>query len=136
MTESTITTCYVHPTRETSLRCKKCERYICTSCAIHTPTGYMCKECVRERQKVFDTAMWYDYLIGFGVTFVLSIITSILTALVSSFIGFYGLFAAFFIAGGAGALIADIALRAVNKRRSKPLFVSCAAGVAAGALLL
>jgi hypothetical protein len=96
----------------------------------------MCKECVRERQKVFDTAMWYDYLIGFGVTFVLSIIASILTGLVSSFIGFYGLIAAFFIAGGAGAIIADIALRAVNKRRSKPLFISCAAGVASGALLL
>jgi hypothetical protein len=136
MTNTTTTTCYVHPTRETSLRCKKCERYICTSCAIHTPTGYMCKECVRERKKVFDTAMWYDYLIGFGVTFVLSIIASILTVVVSSFIGFYGLVIAFFIAGGAGALIADIALRAVKKRRSKALFISCAAGVAAGALLL
>ena len=137
MTESTTTTCYVHPTRETSLRCKKCERYICTSCAIHTPTGYMCKECVRERQKVFDTAMWYDYLIGFGVTFVLSIIASILAGLVSTFLGLlYGSFAAFFIAGAAGALIADIALRAVKKRRSKALFISCAAGVATGALLL
>jgi hypothetical protein len=136
MTESTTTTCYVHPTRETSLRCKKCERYICTSCAIHTPTGYMCKECVRERQKVFDTAMWYDYLIGFGVTFVLSIIAAILAGLVSTFIGFYGLIAAAAIGGGGGALIADIALRAVRKRRSKALFISCAAGVATGALLL
>jgi hypothetical protein len=137
MTNTMTTTCYVHPTRETSLRCKKCERYICTSCAIHTPTGYMCKECVRERQKVFDTAMWYDYLIGFGVTFVLSIIASILAALASTFLGFlYGSVAAFFIAGAAGALIADIALRAVNKRRSKSLFISCAAGVASGALLL
>jgi hypothetical protein len=96
----------------------------------------MCKDCVRERKKVFDTAMWYDYLIGFGVTFVLSIIASILTALISNFIGFYGLIAAFFISGGAGALIADIALRAVKKRRSKALFVSCAAGVVAGALLV
>lgn len=137
MTNTTTTTCYVHPTRETSLRCKKCERYICTSCAIHTPTGYMCKECVRERQKVFDTAMWYDYLIGFGVTFVLSIIASILAALASTFLGFlYGSVAAFFVAGAAGALIADIALRAVKKRRSKALFISCAAGVASGALLL
>jgi hypothetical protein len=94
----------------------------------------MCKECVRERQKVFDTAMWYDYLIGFGVTFVLSIFASILTALISSFIGLYGIFAAFFIAGGAGSLIADIALRAVKKRRSRALFISCAVGVVAGAV--
>ena len=133
MTNTTMTTCYAHPTRETTLRCKRCERYICTSCAIHTPTGYMCKDCVRERQKVFDTAMWYDYLIGFGVTFVLSIIASILITVVSSF-GFYGLIGAFFIAGGAGTFIADIALRAVKKRRSKSLFISCAVGVVIGAL--
>jgi hypothetical protein len=136
MTETTTTYCYAHPTRETSLRCKKCDRYICVSCAVRTPTGYMCKDCVRERQKVFDTAMWYDYLIGFGVTFVLSIIASILTAMVSSFIGFYGLIAAFFLAGGAGTLIADIALRAVKKRRSKALFISCTVGVVFGALLV
>ena len=134
MTDSTTTTCYAHPGRETTLRCKRCERYICTSCAVRTPTGYMCKDCVRERQKVFDTAMWYDYLIGFGVTSVLSIVASSLTTLVSSFMGFYGLIAAFVIAGGAGAIIADIALRAVKKRRSKALFTSCAAGVVVGAL--
>jgi hypothetical protein len=80
--------------------------------------------------------MWYDYLIGFGVTFVLSIIASILTTMVSSFLGFYGLIAAFFLAGGAGTLIADIALRAVKKRRSKALFISCAVGVVFGALLV
>ncbi len=134
MTNTTMTTCYAHPARETTLRCKRCERYICTSCAIHTPTGYMCKDCVRERQKVFDTAMWYDYLIGFGVTFALSIVASAITAFVSTLIGFYGIFAAIFIAGGAGTLIADIALRAVKKRRSKILFTSCAAGVVVGAL--
>lgn len=134
MTESTNTYCYAHPARETSLRCKKCERYICVSCAVRTPTGYMCKDCVRERQKVFDTAMWYDYLIGFGVTFTLSIVASGITAFVSTLIGFYGIFAAIFIAGGAGTLIADIALRAVKRRRSKILFTSCAAGVVVGAL--
>lgn len=134
MTNTTTTYCYVHPTRETTLRCKRCERYICTSCAVRTPTGYMCKECVRERQKVFDTAMWYDYLIGFGVTFVLSIIASAITAFVSTLIGLYGILIALFIAGGAGTIIADIALRAVKKRRSKILFTSCAAGVVVGAM--
>ena len=134
MTDTTLTYCYAHPTRETSLRCKRCERYICPSCAVGTPTGYMCRDCVRERQKVFDTAMWYDYLIGFGVTFVLSLIASILTGLIASFIGFFMLFIAAAIGGGAGAFIADIALRAVKKRRSKSLFISCAVGVVVGAL--
>jgi hypothetical protein len=94
----------------------------------------MCKECVRERRKVFDTAMWYDYLIGFGVTFVLSLIASTLTGVVATFLGFYMIFIAAAIGGGAGAFIADIALRAVQKRRSKPLFISCAIGVVLGSL--
>ena len=35
----TETTCYNHPTRATLLRCNNCERPICSSCAIRTPTG-------------------------------------------------------------------------------------------------
>jgi hypothetical protein len=126
--------CYVHPDRETSLRCKRCERPICASCAQRTPTGYMCKECIRERQKIFDTAVWYDYLIGFGVTFVLSLLASLLVGFLAAFLGFWMLFIAAGIGGGAGSFIADIALRAVNKRRSRPLFISCAVGVVIGAL--
>jgi hypothetical protein len=134
MTDTSVTYCYAHPTRETSLRCKRCDRPMCVSCAVRTPTGYVCKECVRQQQKTFDTAMWYDYLIGFGVTFVLSLIASGLTGLIASFLGFYMIFIAAAVGGGAGAFIADIALRAVNKRRSKSLFISCAVGVVVGAL--
>lgn len=132
MTE--ITYCYVHTTRETSLRCKNCDRYICTSCAISTPTGYMCKECINQRKKKFDTALWYDYLIGFGITFVLSLIASILFGILASFIGFFIFFLAAGIGGGAGVFISNITLRAINKRRSKTLFYACATGVVLGAI--
>lgn len=132
MTETTY--CYAHPTRETSLRCKNCDRYICTSCAVRTPTGYMCKDCVRERRKVFDTALWYDYLIGFGITFVLSLIASFLVSLAASFIGFFIFFLAAIIGRGAGVFISNITLRAINKRRSRNLFYACATGVALGAI--
>ncbi|MBI5823915.1 MAG: hypothetical protein HZB18_07820 [Chloroflexi bacterium] len=134
MTDTNITYCYAHPTRETSLRCKRCDRPMCASCAVRTPTGYLCKDCVRTHQKTFDTALWYDYLIGFGVTFVLSLIASSLTGVVASFLGFYTIFIAAAIGGGAGTFIANIALRAVNKRRSKALYTSCAVGVVVGAL--
>lgn len=132
MTETTY--CYVHPTRETSLRCKNCERYICSSCAISTPTGYMCKECVNQRRKVFDTALWYDYLIGFAITFILSLLSSILVGIIASFIGFFIFFLAAAMGGGAGVLISNTTLRALNKRRSRALFNACAAGVVLGAI--
>ncbi|MBI3161712.1 MAG: hypothetical protein HYZ23_04350 [Chloroflexi bacterium] len=136
MTESisTATYCYVHPGRETSLRCKRCERYICASCAQRTPTGYLCKECVSQHKKIFDTAFWYDYLTGFGVTFILSLIASGILAFVSAFIGFYMIFVSFAIAGGAGVFISNITLRATGKRRSRNLFILCAMGVVLGAL--
>lgn len=133
-TISTATYCYVHPDRETSLRCKRCERYICTSCAVGTPTGYMCKECVNQHKKIFDTALWYDYLTGFGTTFILSLIASGLLGFVASFIGFYMIFVSIAVAGGAGVYLSNIALRVTGKRRSRWLFISCAAGVAAGAV--
>ena len=136
MTETilTATYCYTHPGRETSLRCKRCERYICTSCAVGTPTGYMCKECVNQHKKIFDTALWHDYLSGSGTTFVLSLIASGLLGFISAFIGFYMIFVSFAVAGGAGVLLSNIALRVTGKRRSRWLFIACAAGVALGAL--
>lgn len=135
-TTSATTTlyCYIHPNRETSLRCKRCERPICSSCAVRTPTGYLCKNCVREHQRNFDTAEWYDYLTGAGTTFILSLAASALVGFISMFIGFFMFFIAAGIAGGAGAFIANIVLRVVGKRRSKPLFITCAAGIVLGAL--
>lgn len=128
------TFCYVHPNRESTLRCKKCDRYICTSCAVSTPTGYMCKECINQRKKTFDTALWYDYFIGFGVTFLLSSIASVIVIFISSIIPFYGLFLAAAAAGSAGVLISNITLKAIAKRRSKPLFIACAIGVVIGVI--
>lgn len=135
MTENTTPLyCYVHPDRETSLRCKTCEKPICASCAVRTPTGYSCKECVREQQKIFNTAEWYDYLIGFGTSAILSLITSLILVLISGFIGFFMWFVSFAIAGAAGMFIANITQSVLRKRRSKQLFWLVAAGVVAGAI--
>jgi hypothetical protein len=125
--------CYVHPTRETSLRCNNCERPICASCAVRTPTGYRCKECVRERQKTFDTAEWYDYALGFIVAAFLSGIGALLATLVGS-IGFFGLIIISAGASTAGVVIAEGIRLVTRKRRSRPLFITIAAGVVAGAL--
>lgn len=133
-TSNTILYCYVHPDRETSLRCKRCERPICSSCAVRTPTGYLCKECVRQHQKTFDTALWYDYLIGMGTTFTLSLFAAGLLAFVSSFVGFFMFFIAAGAAGAVGVFISNMVLLVTGKRRSRPLFMACAGGVALGAI--
>ena len=131
MTETLF--CYVHPNRETSLRCNNCNRPICAACAVRTPTGYRCKECVRDRQKTFNTSEWYDFVVGFIVAAILSGIASALASLVSG-LGFLGYF---LIAGGAtaaGAIIAEAVRTITRKRRSRALFITVAVGVVLGAL--
>jgi hypothetical protein len=133
MTESTTLYCYVHPNRETSLRCNNCNRPICASCAVRTPTGYRCRECVRERQKTFETSEWYDYVSGFIVAALLSGVAAFLVTLIGG-IGFFGWF---LIAAGAPTAAVAIAegVRAVTKRRrSRQLFITVAVGVVLGAL--
>jgi hypothetical protein len=137
MTETTteILYCYVHPNRETSLRCNNCNRPICAACAIHTPTGYRCRECVKGQQKVFNTSEWYDYISGFSVAAILSAIAAFLV----TFIGGIGFFGWFLIAAGAptaAVAIAEGVRLVTGKRRSRPLFMTVAAGVVFGALLV
>ena len=125
--------CYVHPTRETALRCNNCNRPICAACAVRTPTGYRCKECVRERQKTFDTAEWYDYALGFIVAAFLSGFAASLVTLIGGF-GFFGLLIISAGASTAGIVISEGVRAVTRKRRSRPLFITVAIGVVVGAL--
>ena len=129
--EHTATTCYVHPGRETSLRCNRCERYICPSCAVRVPTGYTCRECIRDHQKKFETAVWYDYIIGFFSAAALSAAAAFLVSIISGF--FYGLII-LFAAPAAGTIIARILLVVLRRRRSRALFLTISGGVIAGAI--
>jgi hypothetical protein len=41
--------CYKHPKEQTNLSCGRCERPICTKCAIIGPAGPRCKECAKHK---------------------------------------------------------------------------------------
>ncbi|MGD0003461.1 MAG: hypothetical protein ABSE06_04445 [Anaerolineaceae bacterium] len=130
MTEETTPKlyCYVHPDRETLLRCNRCERPICSQCAVLTPTGYRCKNCVRGQQKVFDTAQSTDFIAAAGIAVVLSFLGS----LVAGVMGFFTIF----IAPIAGVIIAEAVRWAVHRRRSRSLFQTAAGAAALGSLPL
>jgi hypothetical protein len=133
MSQSTLTYCANHPTVETSLRCNRCDKLICARCAVKMPTGYRCKECVKGQLKVFDTAEWLDYPLGFLVAGLLSLIAS----LVISLLGNFGIFGWLFVIAGAptaGVIIAEGIRWATRKHRSRALFITVCAGVVFGAL--
>ena len=125
-TPQTILYCANHPDRETSLRCNRCEKPICTQCAVLTPTGYRCKECVRGQQKVFETAQPVDFPAAIIISAVLAFIGSI----IASFLGFFTLF----IAPIAGVITAEAVRRATRRHRSKHLYQAAVAGIVLGAL--
>ena len=133
MTESTPDTlyCYVHLNRETSLRCNNCERPICASCAVRTPTGYRCKDCVKGQQQVFNTAEWYDYVVGFVLAGFLSAIASFLVSLIGN-IGFFGWILVVIGSPTAAGIIAEILRTALRKRRARNLFITVAVGFVLG----
>jgi hypothetical protein len=130
MTDITELYCYVHPNRSTTLRCNNCERPICASCAMRTPTGYRCKECVRGQQKIFDTAQWYDYVVVFFTGAILSGIASVLAAALTGFISFFIIV----LAPLAGATIGNIARRFIKGRHSRWLNLLFGASIVIGAL--
>jgi hypothetical protein len=86
---------------------------------------------VREQQKIFDTAQWYDYIIAFVVAAIGSGIASVLVFFASQF--FYGILV-LFLAPGAGVVIGNIVLRFIRNRRSRTLFLTAAIGIVAGAV--
>lgn len=126
MSETPLIYCSNHPKTETTLRCNRCEKPICPKCAQHTPTGYRCQECVREHQKTFETALWYDY----PVTIILAGALSFLGSRIVPAMGFFTIF----LAPIAGVIIARAARFITGRRRSRRLFQLITVAVALGSL--
>ncbi|MEW6715958.1 MAG: hypothetical protein AB1345_00415 [Chloroflexota bacterium] len=113
-TETAPLCCVYHPKQQTLLRCNRCEQPICSQCAVLTPTGYRCKECINRQQKSFDTARWYDFPLSILIAASLSYVGS----LIASRLGWFTIF----IAPTAGIITAEAIRFTVRKRRSKTLF--------------
>lgn len=121
--------CEVHPDRETSLRCNKCGRYMCVQCAVQTPVGYRCRQCVRQHEDKFFQGTNNDYLIVFVACAVLGGIAGV----VSRYIGFPLII--LIVAFPVGGFISEIALRLIKRRRGRRTGEVGAAGVVIGGLI-
>jgi hypothetical protein len=84
--------------------------------------GYRCPRCVREQQSIFYTGLPVDYI----VAAIISLPMAAVGAYIASLLGF---FFAFLISPLAGALIADLAWRAVGRRRSRYLWLTVCASI-------
>jgi hypothetical protein len=113
--------CYRHPNVKTSLRCNRCGNPICPKCAIRTPVGFRCPDCVRSQQDKFYTGGKLDYLLAILVALPLSFIAAAVFTFLIANIGFFSWIISFFLAPAAGGLIAEAVRWAVKRRRSRRL---------------
>ncbi len=125
---SDATFCTRHPDRETGLRCNRCDRFMCPACAVQTPVGYRCRECVREHEDRFFSGTSGDYVLVFATNAVGAGLAQLLAGLLPSI---FLILLAIPLGGG----IATLALQLSGRRRGRWSGVVAATGVVAGSLL-
>jgi hypothetical protein len=128
MTEETPLFCINHPNVETRLRCNRCGNPICPKCAVRTPVGFRCPQCVKAQQAVFYTASTVDYIIAAVVSLALSLPAYLIITRLGWFV--------FFLAPAAGIGIAEAVRRLTGRRRGRWIWLVAAAGIVLTALPL
>ncbi|HMQ51090.1 MAG TPA: hypothetical protein PKE64_06320 [Anaerolineae bacterium] len=113
--------CYRHPEIETGLRCNRCNKFICPKCAVRTPVGFRCPDCIREVENKYYTGGNTDYVIAAVIAFPLSLIVATLSFILLGGLGFFQLLIAFFLFPAVAGFIAEAVRWGVGKRRSRYL---------------
>ena len=124
-----LTYCEVHPDRETSLRCNKCERYMCPECAVQTPVGYRCRQCVRQHDDKFFKGTQSDDVKVFAACAGLMLIAGAIFSAIG-----LGLFLGLIAGVPAGGAISELALRFTKRRRGRYSGEIGAAGAVMGGI--
>jgi uncharacterized protein YqgC (DUF456 family) len=121
--------CANHPNVQTLLRCNRCGKPICTRCAVQTPVGYRCKQCLGQQQAVFYTGGARDYVIGGLLAFILGGLAGLVMSLLRG-AWFFGLI----LGPTVGIGVAEAVRWAVRKRRSRYLWLVVGGGILLGSL--
>ena len=120
--------CYRHPDREVYVRCGRCDRPICTGCAMLGPVGMRCKDCGKPA---------YDPLTSFTAAPAASsgsawpLVGGVVAAFIASRIGFFSIIVSFF----AGGLVAQAVVRVTGYKHGPRMLAVVFGGIAAGALI-
>ena len=119
--------CINHPQVETYLRCNRCGEPICVKCAVRTPVGYRCRDCIQTQQKVFYTDFRpAHYLVAAAVALPLALIAGWLIPSLT----WYAIILGPLVGGG----IANLAHRAIGRRRGQYTWLVVCGCIVVGAL--
>jgi hypothetical protein len=119
--------CYRHPDRETWIRCGRCDRPICTSCAMQGPVGSRCKQCGKLAFDPLTSFTPVQLMLGIGS----ALIGGLIGGFIAARIGFFAIFVGYF----AGAIIADVVARATGYKHGPVMAAIVLGGIVVGTLI-
>lgn len=103
---------------------------MCPQCAVSTPVGYRCRECVRGIQSGYYKATQNDYIVIFAVCAGLTGVGGAIFSAIN-----LGLLFTLILALPIGGAIGEAALRFTSRRRGRQSANIAAAGAVVGGLL-
>ncbi len=119
--------CVNHPKVETYLRCNKCGQPICARCAVQTPVGYRCRDCINAQQRVFYADFRPAYYV---VAALVALPLSLLAGWLIPRLGWYAIILGPLVGGG----IAQVTWWAIRRRRGKYTWLVVCGCIVVGAL--
>lgn len=119
--------CYRHPDRETWIRCGRCDRPICTRCAMQGPVGMRCRDCGKPAFDALTSLRPSQILLGSAI----AAGGAALVGYVAVQIGFFGILIGYF----GGRMIVDVIERAIGFKRGRVMSAMVGGGVALGSLV-
>jgi hypothetical protein len=119
--------CYRHPDRETYVRCGRCDRPICTRCAMQGPVGFRCKQCGTLANDPLTTIRPTQAALGLGV----AVGGGVVVGLIAGALGFFTIFISFF----AGGVISEAVVRVTGYKRGPVMLAIVFGGMVSGIVL-
>ncbi len=119
--------CANHPKVETRLRCNKCGKPICIRCAVRTPVGYRCRECVNAQQRAFYADFRSSYYL---IAAIVALPLSLAAGWLIPQLGWYTIFLGPVVGGG----IAEAARWAIGRRRGEYTWLVVCGSIFVGTL--
>jgi hypothetical protein len=120
--------CYRHPDRETWVRCGRCDRPICTKCALQGPVGSRCRDCGRLRNDPLTHLSRRQLILGIAVALVCGTLAGIVGLQL-------WLFITIILGPIIGGLVAEAVLRVTGYKRGTTVRAVVLLGLAGGLLL-